>query len=345
MLRAPPSVPACTLSEASRLSRASPMRTAASARICSRFTITSTWASMRPGPSPPDSPKSLARTKTIGLVASTMLASTLPTPSISKVSTALPDGQELARRRTAGVHEFERESARARARDAGQLELSVHARGAFFHREARVVGLACVRVEYAHGGGSLIHPHQTLIHGEGSDRARNVPAGADVVHGLIRDAHLREGEIHVRIGAFGGCHDRDFAERGNSAAQAVELASVRVGGCRGLSGIWRRARFGLRAGLFRGRRWARLVPPRMKTAGYFLWPISSVVLAPGEGFFAPAPPPSMRAPAPARPPAASIRRSRSVSAHVALKECPVSVFSTLKLPVASEFSIFDIESF
>ena len=104
--------------------------------------------------------------------------------------------------------------------------------------------------------------HEPLVDREGADRRGAVAAVALVVHHGLGDLDLGERVVDVGVGMAGWADDAGLGQRGDAAAQAVELAAVGIGAPEG----GEQDPVARRPGAGRSCSWKtrqRLVPPRM----------------------------------------------------------------------------------
>src|SRR2546430_6841312 len=141
----------------------------------------------------------------------------------------VPGRQQAAGQRTAGIEEVERD-ARPAAGDARQLEVALDGRLAVLHRHVGDDELLRVRVvDLRHRFAVARGGQQLLVDGERADRRRAVAAVAPVAHRRRLYVHLGERVVDVGADEGAGPDDARLRERRDPAAQAVELAAVRIG--------------------------------------------------------------------------------------------------------------------
>ena len=82
-------------------------------------------------------------------------------------------------------------------------------------------------------GLAVRHVNQSFVHGEGPNRGREVAAVAAVIDQRLVHRHLAEEIVDIHARPRARAYHHHFAERGDAAAHAVELAPVRVGAAEG----------------------------------------------------------------------------------------------------------------
>src|SRR5215212_215929 len=135
--------------------------------------------------------------------------------------------------RAARLQELQRDPG-GRPRHAVDGVVALDLSPAIADRNMAEVELAGVDAQDPDGGHRLDGLDQPLVDGERADRGRHIAAGAQELDHRRLDVDLPEAEGHVGSGVRAGHpDDADLAQRGDAAAEAVDLAAVRIGAAEG----------------------------------------------------------------------------------------------------------------